>query len=48
MIYDKELMDEMLSLHETSVLVLENYKERITKLEQDVAELKKLLGHLED
>ena len=48
MIYDKELMDELLSLHETSIFLLENYKERLTKLEQDVAELKKLLGHLED
>jgi len=48
MIFDKALLEELISLHEVSVALLLDYKERIGKLEQDVVELKKLLGHLED
>ena len=48
MIFDKALLYELLSLHEDSIDLLLDYKERIDKLEQEVSELKKLLGHLED
>lgn len=33
MMSNKELMCKLLSLQETAILLLENYKERITKLE---------------